>query len=115
VATRNPGTTPTIDYTELARQVAPLVASLLVARLTGEVWPRTSARRDAPPGVSPRRWSKLAATIGRRAPGARFYTVEREDWDRYVGAAAPAANDAPTAATWSPAADLARQRLRATR
>lgn len=104
---------PTFDYAALAREVAPLVASLLVARLTGEVWPRTSARGDAPPGVSPRRWSKLAATIGRKAPGSRLYTVERSDWDRHVGSPAAAANDAP--APWSPATDLPANGLRATR
>ena len=99
----------TIDLDALAVKLAPLVASLLVARLTGDVWPRPSARRDAPPGVSPRRWSKPAREIGRRLPGARYYTVEREAWDRYLG------SPPRDPAEWSPASDLARQGLRAVR
>ncbi len=102
----------TIDYSALAREVAPLVASLLAARLTGDQWPRTSRRADAPAGVPGRQWSKLAARIGRKLPGQRFHIVERADWDRYLAAEAP---EPPAPRAWSPGDELPALKLRAVR
>ena len=121
-----PRRTMTIDEAALEARVTARVLARLIAALGGEVetWPRTSARADAPRGVSPRRWCKVAREIGRKAhPGARLCIVERRDWEAYLArtssAALPApppppapANDPPP---WSPTAALLAAGLRPTR
>jgi hypothetical protein len=115
-----------VDEAALEARVTARVLAYLVAALGGavEVWPKTSARKDAPRGVSPRRWSKLAAEIGRKPhEGSRFYLVTRADWEVYLARLAPDAEVIPprltvtTAkdASWSPTAALLASGLRATR
>jgi hypothetical protein len=103
----------TIDLDALAAKVAPLVASLLLARLTGDVWPKTSKRADAPRGAG-RRWPKIAKTIGCLPyPGARHHVVSREQWESYLAATNPTA--AGDVEPWTPGKDLGALGLRATR
>jgi len=104
----------TIDLEALAARVAPLVAALLLARLTGDVWPKTSKYADAPRGAG-RRWPKIAKTIGSLPyPGARHHVVSREQWEAYLAATSPTA---PTSdvAPWTPGRDLGALGLRAAR
>src|SRR5580658_2794240 len=95
----------------LARIVAPH-ADLFAARVFASAIekaqqslpPYSSRRGCGPNGVSHRRWQALAKTIGTRAPGARYWIVDRAAYQRWVAGdrerpPAPAPR-VPVADTW---------------
>jgi hypothetical protein len=77
--------------------------------------PYSSRRGCGPAGVSEERWKKIAKEIGRKLPGARWYIVERDVYEKWLaqqeGRAAPSAPET----RWTPARALALAGVRGTR
>jgi hypothetical protein len=118
----------TIDYAALARELAPLVAPLVVARFTAALGasaesPYSTRRGHEPPEFSgrPKAWRALASTIPGAVRLGRWVSVPRRAWVAWIesqSSPAPLVQRDPKpvndSESWSPRRALEQAGLRPT-
>jgi hypothetical protein len=103
------------DLDHLADAIAPLILARIAGLLGGAAssTPYSTRKGHGPKGLSHKRWLKVAPTIpgAVRPPGARWWSVPRAAYERWVEQGCPSAHASSPAANdgaWSPAAEYAR-------